>query len=245
MKKKIISILFVCFFSIFILTSCENPPLDRREPLTSYITSFEDYYKYTILDSDKYIYYPNEEQSNRLEEALNKFLSVDVVANKDFKEENALKHFYVCLVLSNDEYDLFFMYNASPDGDASISIYDNKTFTYYTVDDYQAELNLGVAICSVKDELKKEGFCVNENKPYRGGYITRHYNEKFKNVETLQIELRYRAYIDNREFGEEYQPKINEDIFYYTKEKMKRVFETLVNYYCNIVWLYVDEHMKL
>lgn len=156
MKKKIISILFVCFFSIFILTSCENPTLDRREPLTNYITNFEDYYTYTILDSDKYIYYPNEEQSNRLDEVLNKFLSVDVVVNKEFKEENALKHFYVCLVLSNDEYDLFFMYNASSDGDASISIYDNKTFTYYTVDDYQAELNLGVAICSVKDELKKD-----------------------------------------------------------------------------------------
>lgn len=85
----------------------------------------------------------------------------------------------------------------------------------------------------IKDELEKEGFCINENKPYRGGYITRHYNEKFKNVETLQIELRYGAYIDNREFGEEYQPKINEDIFYYTKEKMKRVFETLIDFYCN------------
>ena len=47
------------------------------------------------------------------------------------------------------------MYNASPDGDASISIYDNKTFTYYTVDDYQAELNLGVCNIVLKNELKK------------------------------------------------------------------------------------------
>ena len=59
MKKKIFIILFVCFFSLFILTSCDNPHLDRKEPLTNHITDFEDYYTYTILDSDKYIYYMN------------------------------------------------------------------------------------------------------------------------------------------------------------------------------------------
>jgi len=84
----------------------------------------------------------------------------------------------------------------------------------------------------IKDELEKEGFCINENKPYRGGYITRHYNEKFKNVETLQIELWYGAYIYNREFGEEYQPQIDGQTFNYAKEKMKRVFKSLVDYYC-------------
>lgn len=156
MKMKIISVLFAFFFSIILLSSCENLTLYKMESLTNYITSFEDYYTYKILDSDENIYYPNEEQSNRLEEALIKFLSVDVVVNKNFKEENALKHFYACLVLSNNESDLFFMYNASPDGDASISIYDNKTFNYFTVNDYQAELELGVAICGIKDELKKD-----------------------------------------------------------------------------------------
>lgn len=48
------------------------------------------------------------------------------------------------------------MYDASPDGDASISIYDNRTFTYYTVEDYQEELNLGVEICSVKKEIEED-----------------------------------------------------------------------------------------
>ena len=84
----------------------------------------------------------------------------------------------------------------------------------------------------IKNELKKEGFSISENKPYRGGYITRHYSEKFKNLETLQIELWYGAYIYNREFGEEYQPQIDGQTFNYAKEKMKRVFKSLVDYYC-------------
>ena len=84
MKMKIISVLFAFFFSIILLSSCENLTLYKMEPLTNYITSFEDYSTHKILDSDENIYYPNEEQSNRLEEALIKFLSVDVVVNKNF-----------------------------------------------------------------------------------------------------------------------------------------------------------------
>ena len=99
----------------------------------------------------------NDEQEERMLNALNQFMSVDVIAQKDFDEEKALKHFYVCLVLSNNKYDLFFMYNASPDGDASITIYDNKTYTLYSVvDNYDAELSLGVTICSIIDELREE-----------------------------------------------------------------------------------------
>ena len=57
--------------------------------------------------------------------------------------------------------------------------------------------------------MEKCGFKVNNNRPYKGGFITRNYREKFNNCETLQIELWYQTYIDNREFFEEYKPNIN------------------------------------
>lgn len=154
--KQTISILFLCFLSVLTLTSCNKPFIERKKPLTNYFNDFEDYHTYTIMDSDKNVYYMNDEQENIIIDALNKFLLVDVVKYEDFNEENALRHFYVCLVLSNNSFDLFFMYNASPDGDARIEIYDNKTATLYKVaDNYDAELALGVTICSIFEELKK------------------------------------------------------------------------------------------
>lgn len=66
----------------------------------------------------------------------------------------------------------------------------------------------------MKNSLEKCGFIVSSNKPYKGGYITKNYREKFNNCETLQIELYYGTYIDNREFIEEYcNKKINGILF--------------------------------
>ena len=49
------------------------------------------------------------------------------------------------------------------------------------------------------------------NNPYSGGYIIRKYaNNK---VETLQLELSYKKYIDNRNFVNEEFPKINKKLF--------------------------------
>ena len=79
----------------------------------------------------------------------------------------------------------------------------------------------------IKNEFEKNGFKTNDNTPYKGGYITRHYRETFDNCETLQIELWYGTYIENREFGEEYQPKINEILFRRTTEKIINIFECL------------------
>lgn len=75
--------------------------------------------------------------------------------------------------------------------------------------------------------MKEYGFIVSSNKPYKGGYITKNYREKFNNCETLQIELYYGTYIDNREFIEEYKPTVNENVFYNTQRKMMRVFEKM------------------
>ena len=84
----------------------------------------------------------------------------------------------------------------------------------------------------MKNNLEKCGFTVSSNKPYKGGYITKNYREKFNNCETLQIELYYGTYIDNREFIEEYKPTVNDNLFYNTQRKMMKVFEKMktINY---------------
>ena len=81
----------------------------------------------------------------------------------------------------------------------------------------------------IKNNLEKCEFIVNDNKPYKGGFITRNYSEKYNNCETLQIELWYGTYIDNREFEEEYKPNINENVFQNTQNRMIKFFEKLKN----------------
>lgn len=77
--------------------------------------------------------------------------------------------------------------------------------------------------------LKEQGFYVQNNVPYSGGYITRHYGNSINKCEALQIELSYKAYIDNREFLEEEFPNINEVLFKNTQKKMKTVFKNFIN----------------
>lgn len=60
----------------------------------------------------------------------------------------------------------------------------------------------------------------------RGGYITYHYSS-IKNVEAIQIELRYTSYIEDRYFGEEFMPRINYSLFNDTQSRLKKVFATI------------------
>lgn len=70
----------------------------------------------------------------------------------------------------------------------------------------------------------QEGFTVKVDEiGLRGGYITYHY-ASMENVETIQIEIRYTAYIENRFFGEEFLPKINYELFEKTQNRLKKVF---------------------
>lgn len=80
---------------------------------------------------------------------------------------------------------------------------------------------------SIKNTLEKLDFIVSLNTPYSGGYITRKYaNNK---IETLQLELSYKKYIDDRTFVNEEFPKINKTLFTETQEKLKTFFEEMLN----------------
>ncbi len=78
----------------------------------------------------------------------------------------------------------------------------------------------------IKDSLEKNEFKISLNKPYSGGYIVKKYASE--NVETIQIELSYKKYIENRIFGNEAFPKIDNNLFNKTQEKLKSLFEELI-----------------
>ena len=71
------------------------------------------------------------------------------------------------------------------------------------------------------------GFRVAVNNPYSGGYITKHYGDKNKQCESLQIEISYQSYIDKRDFNEEEQPTINNDVMETCKKKLRKIFSEI------------------
>lgn len=76
----------------------------------------------------------------------------------------------------------------------------------------------------VRDAFEHEGFSVEiDVVGLRGGYITQHYGS-MENVEAVQIEISYDAYMENRYFGEEFIPEINDKLFYETQSRLKKVF---------------------
>ena len=72
--------------------------------------------------------------------------------------------------------------------------------------------------------FSKEGFRVGCNEKFIGGYIVKHYGNK---CETIQIEINYRKYIEDRDFKEEEDPVINQELFKATSEKLRKIFESL------------------
>ena len=81
----------------------------------------------------------------------------------------------------------------------------------------------------VEELLNNEGYKIKKNKPYCGGYITKHYGNDIENCEALQIELWYGSYIGNIGVKNEQFPYIDEEIFKEAQEKMKRFFINLKN----------------
>lgn len=76
----------------------------------------------------------------------------------------------------------------------------------------------------VKDLLNKYYFKVLDNDHFKGGYITRCYGDKDKKCEAIQLELCYKSYILDREYGNEDFPLIDEETFKNTQERMNKFF---------------------
>ena len=81
----------------------------------------------------------------------------------------------------------------------------------------------------IKNCFIKNKFIVSDNNPYKGGYITRKYGLNNGECESIQIELSYRKYIDNREFYEEELPNINKTIMNNCQKRLKKAFISIIN----------------
>lgn len=75
--------------------------------------------------------------------------------------------------------------------------------------------------------FREQGFSVEENKALIGGYITRHY-ANLPQIQTLQIELRYPAYLEQRTWGEEECQTWESPKFYATQARLQQVFEQVL-----------------
>ena len=78
----------------------------------------------------------------------------------------------------------------------------------------------------VSNSLENYDFRIGINNPYSGGFITKKYAKN--NVETMQIELSYKTYIENRNFLNEEFPEINRSLFDETQQKLKNFFEEII-----------------
>jgi len=71
--------------------------------------------------------------------------------------------------------------------------------------------------------LRKHNFSVTRNEVWIGGYITRHYGN-MDNVESLQFEIKFPAYLDGQDFGEEEITEWDSDKFRGAKKRLRKVF---------------------
>ncbi|HEX7047609.1 MAG TPA: N-formylglutamate amidohydrolase [Gammaproteobacteria bacterium] len=78
-------------------------------------------------------------------------------------------------------------------------------------------------IDSVQAAMEEAGLRVVRNFPYKGGYITAHYGS-LENVESLQIEMAQRVYMDENDPG----AAVGSERFLHAKEMLARVFEKIV-----------------
>jgi N-formylglutamate deformylase len=82
-------------------------------------------------------------------------------------------------------------------------------------------------IGSFQKAFQQCGFDVSCNEMLTGGYITRHYGS-LKDVESLQIELRYPVYLDRERFVEEEVREWDSERFRKAQERLKQVFHQAI-----------------
>ncbi len=76
--------------------------------------------------------------------------------------------------------------------------------------------------------LREHDFSVTRNEVWTGGYITRHYGNT-DNIEALQIEIRFTAYLEGEYFGEEEITKWDSDRFRSAKKRLQKAFSDAIN----------------
>ena len=79
----------------------------------------------------------------------------------------------------------------------------------------------------IKDLFSANHYTVALNRPFRGGYIVRHYGCAHGRCESLQIELAYRAYLAKRNIGEEAFPSAEADTMQDCRNNLRRIFGEL------------------
>lgn len=75
----------------------------------------------------------------------------------------------------------------------------------------------------IENAFTRQGFSVVRNDTWLGGYITRHYGA-MDDVEALQIELHFPAYLDGEPFAEDEVPGNDSEKFKGVQERLRRVF---------------------
>src|SRR5699024_4128728 len=72
------------------------------------------------------------------------------------------------------------------------------------------------------EQFNQKGYSVSNDHPFTGGYITPHYGQNPR-VESMQIELAYHMYIENRYFGEEELSGVDVGTFTTAKNSLQNI----------------------
>ncbi|WP_232365241.1 N-formylglutamate amidohydrolase [Lentilactobacillus fungorum] len=80
--------------------------------------------------------------------------------------------------------------------------------------------------CYFQTLFQSQSYRVDNNFPFRGGYITRYYGDQ-PGIQALQIELRYNQYIQKRYFGEEMIDSWEPSVFNDAKQRLEFIFQKL------------------
>ena len=139
---------------------------------------------------------------------------------------------YYSEIIFLDMHSFFLNFTEEDEGDIILSNHKGKS----SKDDTIKLLN---------KYLTKEGFKVSENN-ISGGFLTKYFGMlNAQNVQSIQMELRYNLYIEDRYFGEEEVVYFNKELFQNTKEKLKKSFFSYFEDIKNKITTNKDTSIKL
>ena len=85
-------------------------------------------------------------------------------------------------------------------------------------------------LTQLESAFSAEKFACVKNQVFNGGHITRHYGA-MQNVETVQIELHYRSYLEPQQLDRASVPDWNVAAFHQTQSRLKAVFQRVMDTY--------------